>query len=77
MLQLFTFVIGQCFVTMLCSMKWGVFIFFAGIVIIMTLWVALLIPGACPSFPTCYCMSSTCSNLQATSSGSQCMSLGF
>ena len=28
--MLFTFVIGQCFVTMLCSMQWGVFLFFAG-----------------------------------------------
>ena len=43
--QLFTFVIGQCFVTMLCSMKWGVFIFFAAMVVIMTAWVILLIPG--------------------------------
>ena len=28
--MLFTFVIGQCFVTMLCTMEWGVFLFFAG-----------------------------------------------
>lgn len=28
--MLFTFVIGQCFVTMLCHMEWGVFLFFAG-----------------------------------------------
>ena len=31
--MLFTFVIGQCFVTMLCSMQWGVFLFFAGKII--------------------------------------------
>ena len=28
--MLFTFVIGQCFTTMLCSMRYGVFLFFAG-----------------------------------------------
>ena len=44
-MQLFTFVIGQCFVTMLCTMKWGVFIFFAAMVVIMTVWVIFLIPG--------------------------------
>ncbi|GAB4823413.1 hypothetical protein N2152v2_010459 [Parachlorella kessleri] len=41
---LFSFVIGQCFLTMLCSMKWGVFIFFAGFVAIMTTFVGLLLP---------------------------------
>ena len=29
--MLFTFVIGQCFTTMLCAMRYGVFLFFAGI----------------------------------------------
>ena len=29
--MLFTFVIGQCFTTMLCSMRYGVFLFFAGV----------------------------------------------
>jgi hypothetical protein len=28
--MLFTFIIAQCFTTMLCSMKYGVFLFFAG-----------------------------------------------
>ena len=28
--MLFTFIIGQCFTTMLCSMRYGVFLFFAG-----------------------------------------------
>lgn len=42
--MLFTFVIGQSFVTMLCSMEWGVFIFFAGMVAIMTAWVIIFLP---------------------------------
>ncbi|KAK9817756.1 hypothetical protein WJX72_001683 [[Myrmecia] bisecta] len=42
--MLFTFVIGQCFVTMLCSMKWGVFLFFAGMVVIMVLWTIFFLP---------------------------------
>lgn len=42
--MLFTFVIGQCFVTMLCTMEWGVFLFFAGMCVIMGLWAALLLP---------------------------------
>ncbi|KFM26855.1 H(+)/hexose cotransporter 2 [Auxenochlorella protothecoides] len=41
---LFTFVIGQSFLSMLCAMKWGVFIFFAGWVVIMTLFAYFLIP---------------------------------
>ena len=28
--MLFTFIIGQCFTTMLCTMRYGVFLFFAG-----------------------------------------------
>lgn len=28
--MLFTFIIGQCFIHMLCTMQWLVFIFFAG-----------------------------------------------
>ena len=28
--MLFTFLIGQVFITMLCSMKWGVFLLFTG-----------------------------------------------
>ena len=42
--QIFTFVIGQCFLTMLCSMHYGVFLFFAGVVLIMTLWAAFFLP---------------------------------
>lgn len=42
--MLFTFVIGQCFVTMLCSMQWGVFLFFAGMCVLMGLWAAFLLP---------------------------------
>ena len=35
--MLFTFVIGQCFTTMLCSMRYGVFLFFAGMTLSCTL----------------------------------------
>jgi sugar porter (SP) family MFS transporter len=42
--MLFTFVIAQCFVTMLCTMQWGVFLFFAGCVVLMMLWVIFLLP---------------------------------
>ncbi|KAL4422990.1 hypothetical protein ABPG77_005470 [Micractinium sp. CCAP 211/92] len=41
---LFSFVVGQCFLNMLCTMKWGVFIFFAGWVCLMTLFVAFFLP---------------------------------
>ena len=41
---IFTFIIGQCFLSMLCSMTWGVFIFFAGFVIMMTLFVIFCVP---------------------------------
>ncbi len=41
---LFSFVIGQTFVSMLCAMEWGVFLFFAAFVVIMTTFVTLLIP---------------------------------
>jgi MFS family permease len=40
----FTFVIGQAFLTMLCSLQWGVFIFFAAMVVVMTLFVAFFLP---------------------------------
>ena len=39
--MLFTFVIGQCFVTMLCTMEWGVFLFFAGQLPLAVLFYAL------------------------------------
>ena len=40
----FTFVIGQFFLTMLCHMKFGLFLFFAGFVIIMTLFIFFFLP---------------------------------
>ncbi|KAK9919065.1 hypothetical protein WJX75_009114 [Coccomyxa subellipsoidea] len=41
---LFTFVIGQCFLSMLCAMQYGIFLFFAAWVTVMTLFVAFLLP---------------------------------
>jgi sugar porter (SP) family MFS transporter len=41
---LFTFLIAQCFVSMLCAMEYGVFLFFAGWVVIMTLFTLFFIP---------------------------------
>jgi sugar porter (SP) family MFS transporter len=41
---LFTFIIGQCFLSMLCAMRWGIFLFFAGWVLIMTLFAIFFIP---------------------------------
>jgi sugar porter (SP) family MFS transporter len=40
----FTFVIGQLFLTMLCHMKFGLFFFFAGFVILMTFFVYFFVP---------------------------------
>ena len=40
----FTFVIAQAFLTMLCHMKFGLFYFFAGWVVIMTVFIALFLP---------------------------------
>ncbi|XP_060196115.1 sugar transport protein 10-like [Lycium barbarum] len=40
----FTFVIGQLFLTMLCNLKFGLFFFFAGFVVIMTLFIAFFLP---------------------------------
>ncbi|XP_047180476.1 sugar transport protein 4-like, partial [Vigna umbellata] len=42
--MLFTFFIAQVFLTMLCHLKFGLFFFFAGFVLIMTIFVALLLP---------------------------------
>jgi len=42
--MLFTFVIGQSFTTMLCSMQYGVFLFFAGWLVIMGLFTYFLFP---------------------------------
>lgn len=41
---LFTFVIGQSFLSMLCTFEFGVFLWFAGWVVIMTLFTAFFIP---------------------------------
>ncbi|KAL4857034.1 H(+)/hexose cotransporter 2 [Chlorella vulgaris] len=41
---LFSFVVGQAFLTMLCSMRWGVFIFFAGWVVLMTVFIYFFLP---------------------------------
>lgn len=41
---LLSFIIGQTFVSMLCAMEWGVFLFFAGWVLIMTLFVFFFVP---------------------------------
>ncbi|KAL4419849.1 hypothetical protein ABPG75_006947 [Micractinium tetrahymenae] len=41
---LFSFVLGQCFLSMLCAMEYGVFIFFAAFVAGMTIFVYFLVP---------------------------------
>lgn len=40
----FTFAIAQVFLTMLCYLKFGLFLFFAGFVVIMTIFIALFLP---------------------------------
>ena len=40
--MLFTFIIGQSFPHMLCSMKWGVFLFYAACLVVMWFLVAFL-----------------------------------
>ncbi|KAG5628799.1 hypothetical protein H5410_000516 [Solanum commersonii] len=40
----FTFIIGQIFLTMLCEMKFGLFFFFGGFVVIMTLFILFFLP---------------------------------
>ncbi|KAI9126279.1 hypothetical protein K1719_002700 [Acacia pycnantha] len=42
--MLFTFAIAQVFLTMLCHLKFGLFFFFAFFVVIMTIFVAFLLP---------------------------------
>ncbi|XP_021735450.1 sugar transport protein 10-like [Chenopodium quinoa] len=42
--MLFTFIIAQCFLHMLCAMKFGLFFFFAGFVIIMTITIFFFLP---------------------------------
>ncbi|BDA41261.1 Sugar transport protein MST3 [Coccomyxa sp. Obi] len=39
-----SFLVGQCFNRMLCSMEFGVFFFFAGWMVLMTLYVACFLP---------------------------------
>ncbi|CAK9186386.1 unnamed protein product [Ilex paraguariensis] len=41
---LFTFVIAQAFLSMLCHLKYGIFLFFSGWVLIMSLFVVFLVP---------------------------------
>ena len=40
---LFTFIVAQLFLTMLCHMKFGLFIFFAFFVVLMTLFVYFIL----------------------------------
>lgn len=42
--MLFTFIIAQAFLSMLCTFKWGIFLFFAGWVVIMGIFTLLFIP---------------------------------
>ncbi|GAU18075.1 hypothetical protein TSUD_51860 [Trifolium subterraneum] len=42
--MLFTFAIAQIFLNMLCHLKFGLFFFFAGFVLIMTVFIALFLP---------------------------------
>jgi lysylphosphatidylglycerol synthetase-like protein (DUF2156 family) len=42
--MVFTFIIGQSFLSMLCSMEWGIFLFFGSFCIIMTLFVYFFVP---------------------------------
>ncbi|KAM0977404.1 hypothetical protein ACFX13_020518 [Malus domestica] len=42
--MLFTFIIGQVFLSMLCHLKFGLFFFFGGFVIIMTIFIAFFLP---------------------------------
>ncbi|KEH16381.1 putative major facilitator, sugar transporter, major facilitator superfamily [Medicago truncatula] len=41
---LFTFIIAQTFLSLLCSFKFGIFLFFAGWITIMTIFVVLFLP---------------------------------
>ncbi|KAJ1409725.1 Sugar/inositol transporter [Sesbania bispinosa] len=42
--MLFTFIIAQVFLAMLCHLKFGLFFFFVGFVLIMTVFIALFLP---------------------------------
>lgn len=41
---LMTFVVGQSFLSMMCVMKWGIFLFFAGMVCLMSAFVLIVLP---------------------------------
>ncbi|XP_050937528.1 sugar carrier protein A isoform X2 [Cucumis melo] len=41
---LFTFVIAQSFLSLLCALKYGIFLFFAGWIIVMTVFVYVFLP---------------------------------
>lgn len=40
----FTAAIAQCFLAMLCHLRWGVFVLFAGLIVIMSTFIILLLP---------------------------------
>lgn len=42
--MLFTFIIAQAFLSMLCHFKFGIFLFFSGWVLVMSLFVTVLVP---------------------------------
>lgn len=42
--MLFTFIIGQAFLSMLCTFKFGIFLFFAGWILVMSFFVLFLVP---------------------------------
>lgn len=41
---LFTFIIAQVFLPLLCALKFGIFLFFAGWITIMTIFVYIFLP---------------------------------
>ncbi|KAI3462523.1 hypothetical protein Pfo_019186 [Paulownia fortunei] len=42
--MVFTFIVGQCFLSMLCTMKYGLFIFFGFFVVVMTIFCYFFMP---------------------------------
>lgn len=40
----FTAAIAQCFLAMLCHLRWGVFVLFAALIIFMSIFIILLLP---------------------------------
>lgn len=51
---LFTFAMGQAFLSMLCGMQWGIFLLFACFCVLMTAFVWIFLPGT-PQPLTCQC----------------------